>query len=210
VDRADGVRAALSRAAATGRPVVRAWRPEPRVAFGPRDRRAAGYDAARAAARARGYAPVERSVGGRAVAYTGRTVAFVRATPEDGRPRLDDRYDRALGRVAAALRGLGARLERGEPAAAFCPGSHSLRAAGGGKVAGVAQRVRADAAAVAGCVLVDDRHAQRRVLAPVYEALGPSLDPEAVGDLSSAGASAGPGAVARAVAAALAAGGAEE
>jgi lipoate-protein ligase A len=195
----------LDRAAATGEAASRVWRPAPCVAFGPRDRRAPGYDRARAAAEARGYAPVERSVGGHAVAYTGRTVAFVVARPvADPRRGLTARYDEARERLAAALTGLGARVESGEPPRAFCPGSHGVRAAAGGKVAGLAQRVRADAAAVAGCVLIDDRAAQRAVLAPVYRALSVPFDPASVGDLASAGADCGPSEVERALRAAFA------
>jgi lipoate-protein ligase A len=184
----------LDRAAATGAAAVRVWLPDPCVAFGPRDRRAPGYDRARAAATARGYAPVERSVGGRAVAYTGRTVAFAVARPDDRRPDLPARYEATRARLVDALTALGARVEAGEPSRSFCLGDHGVRAVGGGKVAGLAGRVRADATAVAGCVLVDDRAAQRAVLAPVYRALDLPLDPAAVGDLASAGADCGPGA----------------
>lgn len=190
----------LDRAAAADAPACRVWRPDRRVAFGPRDRRAAGYERARAAATDRGYAPVERSVGGRAVAYTGRTVAFAVARPEEGpRPDLTARYDAARARLVDALTALGARVEAGEPPDSFCPGDHALRAVGGGKVAGLAQRARADATVVAGCVLVDDRAAQREILGPVYRALAVPFDPASVGDLASAGADCGPDEVVRAL-----------
>jgi lipoate-protein ligase A len=190
----------LDRAVATGASATRVWRPAPCVAFGPRDRRAPGYERARREAVARGYAPVERSVGGRAVAYTGRTVAFAVARPDDGaRTELTARYDDARERLVASLTGLGARVEAGEQPDAFCPGDNGVRAVDGGKVAGLAGRVRADATAVAGCVLVDDRATQRELLAPVYRALGLPFDPASVGDLASAGADPGPGAVERAL-----------
>ncbi|MFB6301901.1 MAG: lipoate--protein ligase family protein [Haloferacaceae archaeon] len=180
--------ALLDRAAERGQPAVRAWVPTRQVAFGPRDARAPGYDLACRAARRRGYRAVERRVGGRAVAYTGRTVAFARAVPvDDPGVGLDDRYEAIRGVVRDALCALGGAVERGEPPNAFCPGTRSLRACDGGKVAGLAQRVRGDAALVAGCVLVDDRAAQRAVLAPVYDALGVPFDPDAVGSLAAAG-----------------------
>lgn len=191
------VDAALARAAETGRPTLRVTTPAPRVAFGPRDRRAPGYGRAREAAVRRGYTPVERSVGGRAAAYTGRTVAFALAAPN--REGVSARYDRVRPRLVDALSALGAGVEAGEPPDSFCPGSHGLRAVDGGKVAGLAQRVRAETAVVAGCVLVDDRAGQRAALAPVYRALDLSFDPAAVGDLASAGADADPAAVVRAV-----------
>jgi lipoate-protein ligase A len=183
----------LDRAGATGEAASRVWCPAPCVAFGPRDRRAPGYERARAAAEARGYAPIERSVGGRAVAYTGRTIAFAGARPADGpRPDLPARYEAARDRLVDALTGLGARVAAGEPPASFCPGDHGVRAKEGGKVAGLAQRVRADATVVAGCVLVDDRVAQRAILRPVSRALDLPFDPTSVGDLASAGADCGP------------------
>lgn len=175
------------------------------MAFGPRDRRAPGYERARAAAEERGYEPVERSVGGRAVAYTGRTVAFAVARPDDGaRGGLTARYDDARERLVATLIALGARVEAGEPPRSFCPGDNGVRAVGGGKVAGLAQRVRADATVVAGCVLVDDRAAQREILGPVSRALDLSFDPASVGDLASAGADCGPDEVVRALRASFA------
>jgi lipoate-protein ligase A len=198
--------ALVDRAAGRGTPGVRAWTPHRQVAFGPRDTRAAGYDRARGAARRRGYRAVERRVGGRAVAYTGRTVAFVRAVPvDDPRTGLDERYGAALDAVHDALHAVAGPVERGEPPDAFCPGTRSLRVPGGGKVAGLAQRVRGDAALVAGCVLVDDRAAQRAVLPPVYDALEVPLDPDAVGSLAVAARDAppAPARVARRVEAAL-------
>ncbi|MFB6303600.1 MAG: lipoate--protein ligase family protein [Haloferacaceae archaeon] len=194
----------LDRAAAAGRVGVRAWTPARQVAFGPRDVRDRGFERARRAARRRGYRVVERRVGGRAVAYTGRTVAFARAAPvADARRGLDERYESVVGAVVDALGGLGADVERGEPADSFCPGTHSVRVRGGGKVAGVAQRVREGAALVAGCVLVDDAAAQRSVLGPVYDALGVPFDPDAVGSVAAAGGAADPERVARALEAAL-------
>lgn len=196
--------ALLDRAGETGRSAVRAWIPDRRVMFGRRDAHDRGYDRARRAARRRGYRAVERRVGGRAVAYTGRTVAFARATPlADPRRGLDDRYAAAVGAVRDALAALGADLVPGEPPDSFCPGAHSLRARDGGKVVGLAQRIRADAALVGGCVLVDDHEAQRAVLAPVYGALDHPLDPAAVGSLATAGGPAAPDRVARAIEAAL-------
>ncbi|MFB6157967.1 MAG: lipoate--protein ligase family protein, partial [Haloferacaceae archaeon] len=150
------------------------------------------------------YRPVERRVGGRAAAYTGRTLAFAHALPvADPRRGMAERYGAAVGAVVDALAGLGAAVERGEPADSFCPGTHSVRVQGGGKVAGVAQRVREGAALVAGCVLVDDREAQRSVLGPVYDALGVPLDPDAVGSVAAAGGVAVPERVRRALEAAL-------
>ncbi len=175
-----------ARVAATGEPGLRCWRPHRQVAFGRRDRRAPGYDRARRAARDHGYAVLERAVGGRAVAYTGRTVAFALAEPTTAsRGGIDARYDRVLGAVERALRTAGVTVRRGEPPDAFCPGSHSLQAEG--KLAGLAQRVKQDVALTAGAVVVRDHEPIATVLDPVYDALGVSFDPASVGSVARAG-----------------------
>ena len=177
----------------TGDPAVRVWTPPRLVAFGRRDAAAAGYDRAREAALERGYDPIERSVGGRAVAYTGETVAFAHVVPTDGSESIRERYRETTGRLERVLEGLGATVRRGEPEGAFCPGDHSLQ--GDGKVAGVAQRVRSDVALVGGCVvaIARDERELAGVLEPVYAALDVPFDPGSVGSVEGAG---GPGAVA--------------
>ena len=184
----------------TGRPAIRAWTPPRQVAFGRRDAAADGYARARRAARDHGYDPVERRVGGRAVAYTGGTVAFVYAVPTDGaRTDIQGRYERGTDLLRAALADVGATIRDGEPAASFCPGEHSLQ--GDGKVAGVAQRVRRTVAFVGGCVVVAEPEARAvaTVLEPVYDALGVAFDPDSVGSVAGAGGPADPAAVVEAV-----------
>lgn len=184
--------------AETGEPAVRAWTPHRQVAFGRRDANTEGYRWARDAAEDRGFPPVERSVGGRAVAYTGTTVAFVRIDPvDDPRRGLDGRYESAVAALQGALAELDVDADRGEPPAAFCPGDHSLSAAG--KIAGVAQRVGSRSALTAGVVVVRDRDEIAGVLNPVYEALGVPLDPASVGSVAAAGGPDDPATVARAV-----------
>ncbi|WP_256391931.1 lipoate--protein ligase family protein [Natronoarchaeum rubrum] len=175
------------RTAETGEPALRVWRPHRQIAFGRRDANAEGYDRARRAARERGFEPVERSVGGRAVAYTGTTLAVAHARPiDDVRRGLDERYDEAVDQLRSALSSLGVDAEPGEPPNAFCPGTHSLRV-DGRKIAGVAQRVKQDTALVASVVVVDDRREIADVLAPVYGALGVEFEPETVGSVADAG-----------------------
>jgi len=193
----------VDRVADDREPMVRVWRPHRQVAFGRRDARAEGYDEARAVAEGRGFPTVERAVGGRAVAYTGSTVAFARATPvEDLRSGLRDRYDAATADILDALASLGVEAREGEPTDSFCPGAHSVQADSGGrarKLAGLAQRVRADAAVVAGVLVVRDHDEIASVLDPVYDALDVPLDPETVGSVGRAGGEADPDAVVEAV-----------
>ncbi|OLZ42043.1 lipoate--protein ligase [Natrinema saccharevitans] len=192
----------LLASAADDEPAVRVWVPHRQVAFGRRDAEREGYDRAREAADDRGFPPIERSVGGRAVAYDGETtLAFARAEPvEEYRRGTTDRYERATAAVERALEGLGCDAVRGEPDDAFCPGTHSLSAADGTeggrrKLVGIAQRVRQDAALVAGVVLVANRSALADVLEGVYDALDLSLEPASVGTVTGAGGPADPGPV---------------
>ncbi|MFT4922883.1 MAG: octanoyl-[GcvH]:protein N-octanoyltransferase [Haloarculaceae archaeon] len=187
----------VERAVERGESALRVWTPHPQVAFGRRDATAAGYDRARELAREAGYPPVERSVGGRAVAYTGSTVALVHADPAAERTAIEARYDRATDRLRTAFDRLGVDASEGEPAGAFCPGTHSLRAAG--KVAGLAQRVRKEVAVVGGVVVVRDHEAIADVLEPVYAALDVPFDRDAVGSVARAGGDGGPEAVCRAI-----------
>lgn len=184
---------------ASGEPALRVWTPPRQVAFGRRDAIADGYEAARAAAVDRGYEPVERSVGGRAVAYTGGTVAFAYAvTRNDDRDGIQTRYEEVTDLLQRACRDLGATVRSGEPDGTFCPGDHSLQ--NGGKIAGIAQRVRRETALVGGCVVAVERDEAglAAVLEPVYDALDVRFDPDSVGSVEGAG---GPGDVDRVVAA---------
>ena len=139
-------------------PAVRVWRPHRQVAFGRRDRRSQGFDAAREAAQVHGFPGVERDVGGRAVAYTGTTLAFARFEPvADPRNGLQDRYDRV----------------------------DSLQ--DDGKIVGIAQRVTASAALTAGVLLVADHDEVATVLESVYEALEVPFDPATVGSVARSG-----------------------
>ena len=180
--------------AADGESAVRVWVPYRQVAFGRRDARREGYDRACATADRRGFPPYERDVGGRAVAYDGTTtLAFARAEPvTDSRTGTTDRYERTTAALEQALRTLGLEPSHGEPADSFCPGTHSLSVdthAGERerKVVGIAQRVRSDAALVAGIVHVANREALTGVLTDVYDALGVALEPATVGTIAAAG-----------------------
>ncbi|WP_338726957.1 lipoate--protein ligase family protein [Haladaptatus sp. DJG-WS-42] len=172
--------------AENGTPAVRVWTPHRQVAFGRRDSGSPGYERAKQAAEAHGFPPIERNVGGRAVAYTGTTVAFGRAVPiADMRSGLSDRYDSLTAAVQVALSRLGVSASTGEPSNSFCPGAHSLQA--DGKLVGIAQRVRRGAALVAGICIVTGHAEIAAVLDPVYDALGVPFDPDSVGSVEKAG-----------------------
>jgi len=184
----------LRQTAEIGVSAVRVWQPHRQVAFGRRDSHTDGYDQARQAAEDHGYHSIERNVGGRAVAYTGRTLAFVHTLPIDNiRQGMCDRYTEASQQVIDVLSELGADVTRGEPTDAYCPGSHSVSSVSGGepsgKLVGLAQRVQSRAALVSGCLTVAETDVSelRDVLGPVYRALDVPFDPASVGSISSAG-----------------------
>ncbi|WP_158055421.1 lipoate--protein ligase family protein [Halorussus halophilus] len=176
----------LERTAESGDDAVRVWRPHRQLAFGRRDAREEQYDAAASVASSAGFEPVERSVGGRAVAYTGTTVAFAHSTYlEDMRVGMDERYDKVTTALQRALWRLGVPAQRGEPEGSFCPGDYSLHH--DGKLVGVAQRVRKNAALVSGVVVVRDHEEIAEVLDPVYAALGVPFETNSVGSIAKAG-----------------------
>lgn len=174
-------------AASSGVPALRVWTPPPQAVFGRRDAAEPGYARARRLARERGYPSRERSVGGRAVVHTGTTVAVAHVVPDADRVGIDDRYEAATRTLRDALATLGVDARPGEPEGTFCPGTHSLQR--DGKIAGLAQRVRADCALLGGYVVVTSRDeaAVARVLEPVYAALDVAFDPDAVGSVEGAG-----------------------
>jgi len=179
-------RALLEAAAADGEPLVRVWTPARQVSFGRRDANRSGFAAAERAAGERDFPPIVRDVGGRAVAYTGTTLAFARAVPvADLREGLAERYEGVVAAVQRALWSVGVPAQRGEPAASFCPGSHSLQYRG--KLVGLAQRVTSRAAVTAGVLVVDGEDEIADVLEAVYDVLDVPFDPDSVGSVAHVG-----------------------
>jgi octanoyl-[GcvH]:protein N-octanoyltransferase len=163
---------------------LRLHRPAPIVAFGPRDLVEPGVTEALAAARARGFAAVERLAGGRAAVFHQGTLAFSWAIPDPSpREGIRARFDLVAEIFAEALRTLGIDARVGEVPGEYCPGEHSVNARGRVKLVGVGQRVIAGAAHVGGVVVVSDAGRVRDVLIPVYAALGLAWDPATAGSV---------------------------
>jgi octanoyl-[GcvH]:protein N-octanoyltransferase len=174
----------------TSESVLRVWTPPKQVAFGRRDTIADGYDYAQRIATQHGYEPVERRVGGSAVAYTGHTVAFATAIPTDSpQSGVKRRYSEVTRLMLQTLRNVGATVTEGEPSNSFCPGQHSIM--GKGKIVGIAQRIQRNCVLVAGCVIVQstDSAAISTVLNPIYSALDLSFEKNSVGSVAEAGGS---------------------
>jgi len=178
-------RALLEAAAAGAGPeAFRLFVPGRVLAFGARDATHPGYSAATAAARAEGFAPVERLAGGRAAVFHEHTLAFAWALPDpEPRRTIHPRFQELADLVVDALASLGVSARVGEVPGEYCPGAHSVNA-GGRKVMGVGQRLVAGAAHVGGVVVVDDPGLVNRALTPVYQCLGFAWDPAATGSVA--------------------------
>ncbi len=164
---------------------LRVFVPERMVAFGRRDTVDPGYDAARRAALASGFAAVERLAGGKAAVFHEATLAYAWAIPEP-RPRetIHARFEMISSIVVEALTSLGIDARVGEVPGEYCPGSYSVNARDRTKIMGVGQRLVAGAAHVGGVVVVDRIDLTNRILEPVYAALGYSWDPAATGAIA--------------------------
>lgn len=151
---------------------ARVYRPtSPVLAFGKLDTLRAGYPQALDAARAHGFAPVVRVVGGHAAAFDAGAVVVELVTPqrrvaEDIAARFED-GSRMLQR---ALAGVGIEATVGRLDGEYCPGDWSVHA-GGIKLAGPAQRSIRGAALWSAFVAVQGGERLRAVLTDVYAAL---------------------------------------
>jgi octanoyl-[GcvH]:protein N-octanoyltransferase len=174
-------------AASTGPEAFRLFVPGRVLAFGARDIAHPHYPAAVAAARAEGFAPVERLAGGRAAVFHEQTLAFAWAIPDpEPRRSIHLRFREFADLVAEALTSLGVDARVGEVPGEYCPGEYSVNHGGRRKVMGVGQRLVAGAAHVGGVVVVDRPDLVNRVLTPVYASLGFAWDPAATGGVAEA------------------------
>jgi octanoyl-[GcvH]:protein N-octanoyltransferase len=166
-------------------PTVRIHRPGREVAFGRQDLANPGYETATQAARAAGFAAVERLAGGRAAVFHEGTIAIARAYSDPQPPkRTYARFEEMADLIAAALRGLGVDARVGEVTGEYCPGAYSVNARGATKLAGIGQRMIRGGAHMGGVVVASGGEEVARVLVPVYEALELDWDPATSGSVS--------------------------
>lgn len=164
---------------------LRLYQPAASVAFGPQDLHAPGYAEAVRICRERGYAALDRLVGGRAAVYHDQTLAFAWTVPDPAPiERITERFVSLAERLATACRALGVDARVGAVAGEYCPGAYSVNARGRTKLMGVGQRLTRRAAHVGGVIVVGDSDRVREILVPVYDALGIPWDPETVGSLA--------------------------
>jgi octanoyl-[GcvH]:protein N-octanoyltransferase len=166
-------------------PTIRIHRPGDEVAFGRQDVASPGYEDAAEAARAAGFAAVERLAGGRAAVFHQGTIAIARAYSDPQPPkRTYARFEEMAGLIADTLRGLGVDARVGEVPGEYCPGAYSVNARGATKLAGIGQRMIRGGAHMGGVVVASGGHQIARVLEPVYQALELDWDPDTSGSLS--------------------------
>lgn len=179
--------------------ILRLYRPEPTVAFGQRDTRLTGFEAATRAAEARGFVPVVRRAGGRAAAYHQGTLIVDHIQPErDAIAGAKARFSFFGDLFAEALQSLGLDAGVGEIPGEYCPGEYSVfgravgapasnaagsagNAAGSIKLVGTAQRVVSGAWLFSSVIVVENSAPIRQVLVDTYEELGLDWAPSTAG-----------------------------
>ncbi len=166
-------------------PTIRIHRPGNEVAFGRQDIASPGYEAAAEAARAAGFAAVERLAGGRAAVFHQGTIAIARAYADPQPPkRTYARFEEMADLIADTLRGLGVDARVGEVPGEYCPGAYSVNARGATKLAGIGQRMIRGGAHMGGVVVASGGREVARVLEPVYRALELDWDPATSGSVA--------------------------
>lgn len=177
--------ALVRRAGAVGE-VVRLYRPTaPVVVFGRRDTHRPGFTRAVRAAERAGFATAVRATGGRAVAYTDRSIVVDHVMPDaDATAGLESRFVRFGARLADALCGLGVDARVGAVPGEYCPGAHSVNARGSVKLIGTAQRATKGAWLFSALVVVADHARLQSLLTEIYRDLELPFDEASVGSVT--------------------------
>ncbi|MFP5251020.1 MAG: biotin/lipoate A/B protein ligase family protein [Actinomycetes bacterium] len=173
--------------------VVRVYRPWPTVAMTRRESLMPGFDAACAAARSRGFAPVVRPTGGRTVAYDPSCfVVDVVEGERGGRGENTDAFIDVGERFVRGLRAVDVDARRGPVPHEYCPGDYSVNARGVVKLVGTAQRVTRGARLVSASVPLGPVDALANVLEAVNAALDFDWNPATFGSVGLESAAASP------------------
>ena len=165
--------------------IVQLRRLGPTLAFSRRDELHDGFDEASRRARALGFAPAVRLVGGTfAPLHEGSLVLDEYGTGAATILSPDELFTAHTRLVASVLRQAGADAALGPVAHEYCPGIHSVNARGAVKLAGTAARQSAGAWVVSSVIQVGRAAPLREVTATVADALDYDVDPDTVGSLS--------------------------
>lgn len=167
-------------------PTALAWNSSNYMAPTSRERRLPNFEKAAKIAEDMGFPVLVRNSGGGAVAANEGSLSFSLTFPvEDLRHGLYERYAEGVALISAALQRLDIPAEPGEVEGEFCPGAYSIRSGGerGVKHAGLAQRVKRQAARLEALILVSETGTLIPVLQNFHAALGLPFRPESVTDL---------------------------
>ncbi|WP_287904240.1 lipoate--protein ligase family protein [Arthrobacter sp.] len=171
-------------------PTLRLYRPEPTVAFGQRDAKLPGFDAAAQACRDRGFEPLIRKAGGRAAAYHRGCLVVDHIEPRaDAIAGAKARFSHYGELLAESLRSLGVLAAVGEIPGEYCPGEFSVHGddpvfpSHQVKLIGTAQRVVSGAWLFSSVIVVEDSGPLREVLTDSYAALGLEWSPATAGSV---------------------------
>ncbi|TLM73569.1 lipoate--protein ligase family protein [Pseudarthrobacter sp. NamB4] len=169
-------------------PLLRLYRPAPTVAFGQRDTRLPGFEAAAQACRANGFEPLVRRAGGRAAAYHQGTLVVDHIEPDaDAIAGSKTRFGYFGDLFAQALRRVGVQAAVGEIPGEYCPGEFSVHGTDPAdskhriKLVGTAQRVVAGGWLFSSVIVVENSAPIRKVLTDSYAALGLDWVPATAG-----------------------------
>jgi octanoyl-[GcvH]:protein N-octanoyltransferase len=169
-------------------PMLRFYRPAPTVAFGQRDARLPGFEAAAQACRELGFEPLVRKAGGRAAAYHEGTLVIDHLEPHaDAIAGAKGRFSFFGELLARALRSAGVEAAVGEIPGEYCPGEFSVHGQDPElpgrrvKLVGTAQRVVSGGWLFSSVIVVENSAPIRRVLEASYAALGLDWDPATAG-----------------------------
>jgi octanoyl-[GcvH]:protein N-octanoyltransferase len=177
---------ALSEVSARGEgpDYLRIYQPRPTVAFSGKDQLRPGYEQASAVSRKRGFTPRRRPAGGRAVAYTQRSL-IVDHIGHSTEPRstFRERFRANAELMASSLRLLGIDAGVGELAGEYCPGEFSVHARSSVKLVGAAQRIVKNAWLISAVIQVGDLGRITKTTSEVYRELGLGWDERTAGSI---------------------------
>jgi len=167
-----------------GTVVVRAYVPEPTVAFSRKETMSPGFWNAVSAAAAHDFTPVVRSTGGKTVAYDKHCLVIdVFSTTQTAHGDNSFAFRSVGGQLSKALRSIGVHARLGPVPGEYCPGDYSINARGEVKLIGTAQRVTRGARLVSALVTVGETDHLVGVVSDVYSELSYDWRPQTLGSV---------------------------
>jgi lipoate-protein ligase A len=157
----------------------------PTAAFSRRDTLLAGYEPARTAVTAHGFAPMIRPVGGHLAVYgPGCLVVHLWAPHPEPRTQIKQRFALFGGAVARSFQDLGVDARVGPVPGEYCEGEFSVNDSGRAKLVGTGQRIVRSGYLFSAVVMVHVPPGAREALIDAYREMGLDLRPDSVGCLA--------------------------